>query len=313
MRFKFLSLVCCIMSFSLSINTSFGNDPSSKILTIASGVNGGNYFKVANSLCRFVNTNNTDANIIKCVSRTTNGTLENINITMQDKSTIGIGQLDAIINNENANKLQFVAKLYIEPVFILASKTSDAKTFDDVILQDKINIGSPKSGENATAKMLINAKNWKKVAVSEYGRYEIMSLLCSNRMNIAFLVSSNPSDLIFDIIKKCNAKLVPFTDEFINSFTTANKGFERYVINKNTYPEQDFSVNTIATSTILFAHGETSEKIVEALLKSMFVDLKALQNSNPAFANRAIDAFFKNDTELKTHNGTTNFLKTLNK
>lgn len=313
MRFKLFSLVCCVISFSLSTNTSFGNTPSSKILTIASGADGGNYFKVANSLCRFVNTNNTDSSIIKCISRTTNGSLENINLAIQDTSTLGIGQLDTIQSSSYANQLNFVAKLYIEPVFILASKTSDAKTFDDVILQDKVNIGSPKSGENATAKLLINAKNWKKVAVSEYGRYEIMSLLCSNRVNIAFLVSSTPNDFIFDIMKKCNAKLVPFTDEFINSFTNTNKSFESYVIEKNAYPEQNSNINTIAVSTILFAHEDTSEKIVEALLKSIFADFKALQNSNHAFKNKSIDEFLKNTTELKTHNGTKNFLKTLNK
>jgi TRAP transporter TAXI family solute receptor len=302
MRYIFLILLSCFGLCAKLVNAKL----PSIILTIGTGANSGNYFKVGNTFCDIINEKSND---IKCIVRTTNGSLENINLTLSDSTSIGIAQADTLINSSKKSDLKFIAKLYLEPVFILASKVSDAKEFNDILLQNNINIGAKGAGENDTAKLLIKAKGWQKEGFTEYGRYEILSLLCKNSVDIAFLTGVNPNDFVFDIIKKCGSTLVSMEEDFISSFTQKYPEFTAFTIMAGTYNNQANPVKTVATESILFASKETSADLITEILKIIFEDTQVLQNSNTSFGGRSLKSFFQNNTKLETHKGSENFLK----
>jgi TRAP transporter TAXI family solute receptor len=285
----------------------------STILTIGSGTKSGNYFKIGNIFCRLINASKVD-NKIKCITRTTAGSLENISIVLTDKTSIGIAQADAIQNHPSKDKLRVVATLYYEPIFIIASQGSDARSFNDILTQERINIGAPNSGENTTARLLIKEKGWDKNSLEEFSRYEITSLLCrsiadSNSIDITFLVGSNPNNFVFETLKRCNARLIGIEDDFVETFTSKYNSFKSFAITANTYPNQKEVIKTVAVEAVLFASEEASPKLIKEILESIFRDMASLQNSNSSFTNRDLRSFFKNDTGIKFHKGTEDFLK----
>jgi TRAP transporter TAXI family solute receptor len=280
--------------------------PPSKIITIESGTSSGNYFTIASSLCELVNKKNNP--LFRCVARTTEGTNENINLVLTDNTTIGLGQADVITASENTTKLNFVLRLNIEPVFVIASKNSDAKTFTDIALQNKINLGSKNSGESQTAKNLLQEFQIKRAKFGESGRYEISSLLCTNRIDIAFIVDANISNFVNDILDFCDARLISMDDNFINSFIAKNKNFESFIIQKNTYKNQYQDIKTIATETILFASEDTPSEVVKAFLEAIFTDFGGVRGVDQSFKTRVREDFFVNKTTLKMHDGAKEFL-----
>lgn len=279
------------------------------ILTIATSPNNETYFEVGNSFCDFINANITDDSI-KCIAKTTHGSVQNITLALRDETTIGVSQMDTLINHEKSKNLRVIATLYLEPVFILASQTSTATKFNDVLLQQKINIGPKTSGESQTAKELIKTKGWEKQDLLEFNRYELPSLLCHSQIDIAFLVSSLHSNYVYDITKKCNANILPLEDDFIAELVKKNEGFSSFTIPSNTYAGQNNSVRTVAMEAVLFASESTSEELVFKALKAIFKDFKQLENSSKMFNGKKIKSFFK-EGKIPFHKGTIKFLKEL--
>jgi TRAP transporter TAXI family solute receptor len=287
----------------------------STILTIGSGSKSGNYYKIGNTFCNLINSNNADSKI-KCINRTTAGSIENIEIALIDKTSISIAQIDTLSSHPEREKLRIVATLYLEPVFILASQGSDAQTFNDVLLQERINIGASNSGENSTARLLMKEKGWEKTSLDESSRYEITSLICKSlgdakSIDIAFLVGANPNNFVFEVLKRCNARLIGIEQDFIKSFTKKYTNFAEFLIPANTYPNQKDVIKTVAMEAVLFASEDVSPKLIQDILQSIFSNMEALQNSNSSFVGRDMKSFFKTNTGLKFHKGTEDFLKEL--
>jgi TRAP transporter TAXI family solute receptor len=283
------------------------------IITIGTGTNSGNYFKVGKDFCSLVNSNSKNSSI-KCLVKTTSGSVENIDLALIDKTSFGIAQADVISFHPKKEDLRIVARLYLEPIFIIASQNSEVREFDDILLQDSINIGEPKSGENATVRMIMKEKGWSKNVLLELNRYEIVSLLCrsvldAKSLDVAFLLGGNPSEFVENLIKRCNVRLISIEDSFISQFISKYKAFKPFTIPAKSYSNQNKEIKTIAVEAVLFATKDTPEKLVKEVLESIFKDISVLQQSNLSLKNNDFKSYFKNDAEIPFHKGVEMFLK----
>lgn len=309
---KLFRKIAFIFPFYLScIGIAFSSDFPKTVLSFSTGTYSGTYFKIGKSFCNLISESSYTHNI-KCLSRTTSGSVENISIVLRDKTSIGMAQGETLIRSEKASDLRILAKIYNEPLFIVASKNASVKNFEDILLQKNINIGLQNSGENIVAKAIIKAKNWQRNDLLEIGRYDITSMFCKNAVDIAFFVEQIKSSFIENIMQKCSARLISVNEEFIKTFLSSNKEFLEFTIPANSYTNQPFEIKTIASETFLFASKDMPEELAYNILKSIFGDIKKLQNSNPVLQNSNLNSFFPKDLGNKgisLHKGAEKFLK----
>lgn len=300
MKFLFRYLGIILLAYNAS-SSAKSNDT---IIAIASGGMYGKYYDVANALC---NTINTSKNMY-CITRMTEGSVENIKIALEDKTSIGIAQADVLKMYQESNKLRAVIRLYPEVLFMIASNNSNVSNFDDLINQENINIGSEFSGERQTARELLNINDMKRESYGNIPRREILSSLCKNTVDVTFIVNDDPSKFVADIVNKCNSKIISLKEDIINKLIKSEGGYQKFVISKGSYSNQNEDVNTISTEAILFASEDVSEEIIYDLLKIIFSDQKSLHFYLPfLFDFTTYEVLEK--TTIPHHKGVDKFLK----
>lgn len=294
-----------ILSFALLFLTS----PSlakgiNSIIAIGGGDVYGEYKNTAEAFCDVVN----KSKQMNCIARITSGTVQNINIALEDVSSFGIGQEDVILEHKDKGKLKAVLRLFPEAVFLLASNNSNMFEFNDLTTQNNINIGSPLSGEFQTAKNILSLKGIEKDNFLNISRRDILTLFCKNTVDVGFIVGHNINSFVFDIMKKCNSRIISLNEEMIKQLTDSKKGYKKFTINSNSYPNQSSVINTVSTQAILFANEDMSEETVYQFLKIIFSNEKSLHFYLPFLFDFTTKGILQNTT-LPHHKGVERFLK----
>lgn len=285
-------------------------------LILATGTNAeATSFEIGKSFCALIN-GKVSENNVKCITMETTGSLKNIDVVLSSKSNIGIAELSTILSSEKRENLRVIAKLYTAPLFVLSSKNSDVNSFNDILLQKNINLGSKESGDNNLAKLIFKENGWEKENLLELRRQDVTSLFCKNGLDVSFLITKNPSPFVENITSKCGAKIVSLETAFIQKFIEKNKVFSEFTIPANSYANQPAEIKTIATDVVLFTSKETPDELVLEILNKIFGDIKKLQSSNITFRDVKIRSFFPKSLlsePILLHKGAEKFLKDMEK
>lgn len=272
------------------------------ILTIATGaINNGTYFEMGTKLCNLIKDSNNDK--IKCIVRSTSGSLENIAVVLNDDTAMGLVQLDDLINHPRKDELKILSYLFDESITIIASNNSDAQSFNDILIQKVVNV--PKS--NNTILTLIKEKGWDRNDFINVGRYDITSLICKNNIDVAFFVSVNPNNFISNILNKCNAKLIGIEEEFINKIVKEKPSFKPYTIDGEIYGLRYGKVRTLAVPSVLVVSNNAPKDLVFNLL-AIFFKNNAIKESHILLTNYKIEDFFPQKTIMPFHPEVIKFL-----
>ena len=286
----------------------FGSNSYAKntnaIIAIASGGVHGQYYNTAYTFCNILN----QSGNINCIARMTEGSVENIEIVLEDKTSMGISQEDILIMHKDKDNMRAVMRLYPEILFILASSNSNMLEFNDLINQENISIGTKLSGERQTARYVIEEQGINRENFQNIPRKDLLSTLCKNATDVTFLVNANPSNFIFDIMKKCNSRIISMKEEFIKKLVEGKNGYKNFIIEKNSYPNQIADISTISTDAILFVSKEMSEEIVYEFLKIIFSNQKSLHSYLPFLFDFTKQGVFQKTT-IPHHIGVEKFLK----
>lgn len=276
-----------------------------KVLLITTGSSYGSYYKTGMSLCKILQEKE-DEYDFKCLSRPSEGSTQNIEIVLNDDTAFGISQSDVFLSAPQKEDLSVVAFLFEEPVFIIASQNSSAMSFNDVLLQKKVNIGSAGSGSNRTVREIFRIKGWDRQDLIEAGNYEITSLICKNYIDVSFFLLADPSNFISHILDKCEGKIIGVPQEFIEKISKEMPGVKPYTIKAKFYGPNQEDTQTIATKAILFTSKKTSPDLVYNVLKGIFENNAILKN-NDLLSSMKIRDFFESSDALPLHPGAQKF------
>ena len=286
----------------------FGSNSYAKntnaIIAIASGGVHGQYYETAHAFCNILN----QSGKINCIARMTEGSVENIEIVLEDKTSMGISQEDVLSMHKDKDDMRAIIKLYPEILFIIASSNSNMLEFNDLINQENITIGSKLSGERQTARHVMEEHGLNREIFQNIPRKDLLSILCKNATDVAFLVNANPSNFILDITKKCNSRIISIKEDLIKKLVEGGNGYKSFIIQKNSYPNQSVDISTISTDAILFASKEMSEEIVYEFLKIIFSNQKSLHSYLPFLFDFTKQGVFQKTT-IPHHTGVEKFLK----
>lgn len=245
---KMLIIVCIMMLFCAT-HAGVPCPAQADTIGISTGANTGTYIKIAEDIKAYCT--NLDIAVY-----TSAGSLENINRILDDeKMNFGIVQIDALeydkkkLKLPNIEKVKMVFPLYNEEVHVIVKADSKIRKVMD-LAGKVVNQGEVNSGNWITSSVFKDHLNieWQE---RNFSPKEALKKLLSGDIDAMFYVAGKPIPALKELDEDSNRYIRLLSIDHPALSATA---YIDTVIPKNTYPWQDYPVNTYAVKSVLVTY-----------------------------------------------------------
>ena len=316
-------LLIFVASFSL---TSVAK--SAEYFSIGTGGPTGVYFQVGNAICKMVakiqsadhgRKKGTDK-ALRCSAPSTGGSTYNIGQIMEGELQFGVAQSDwqyHAYNGTNPDKvkpfdgLRAVFSAHPEPFHIIARKGSKIKDWNS-LKGKKVNIGNPGSGQRGTMDIVMAAKGWTKAdfkLASELKGSEQSKALCDNKLDAMIYVVGHPSGAMKEATTTCDSVLVNVDGPVIDKLVKDNPYYKYTTIPGGMYRGNPNDIKTFGVAATFVTSSKVSEKVIYAVVKSVFENFETFKKLHPAFANLTKKDMINNGNSAPLHRGAIKYYK----
>jgi uncharacterized protein len=267
-----------------------------RIVTIATAGRGGVYLPAGNAICRLVNAER-ERHGIRCIARTSAGSVENIEALREGERAYAIVQSD--IQNaalegsrqfERAGplpELRVLFSLHAEPFTVVVPPGSDIQSFAEIEGR-RINRGVEGSGMRATAEDVLEAFGFseaERALMPVLPPGEQVEALCAGRIEAATFVVGHPSGYLQDATNACGGRLIPVEGPAVQRLLAGARYYASAVIAARTYRGQAQEVPTLGVRASLVTLAGRPEAEVYELVEAVFSNLELLRRLHPALAD----------------------------
>ena len=259
-----------LLAMSFVLTTIYASD-----ITITTGEESGNYFKMGHNIAKLIGTKNVISS---------KGSIMNFDRLMSGKATIAIAQKDAFLyyiekHKEAKSKIEVLGDLGKECVYIVAKK--GGKVDSDADLQNKgvkIATGRLGSGSKITYEYMSKLeKGFAKATVIEEGGMKAISKVLSGEVDASMymLTPSTENKIIKTVVNNDDLFFIPVKDWDLNDKFKGKPiySFEKMVTKKGFF---DDKVKTICTTASVFAINSLEDKIMDRLADAVINKRKTI-------------------------------------
>jgi TRAP transporter TAXI family solute receptor len=289
-------------------------------VTIGTGGVTGVYYPTGGAICRLVNKNKKEHGV-RCSVESTGGSVYNINTIRAKELEMGVAQSDwqyhayhgtSKFKEKGAFKgLRAVFSVHPEPFTVVARADSGIKNFDD-LKGKRVNIGNPGSGQRGTMEVLMKAKGMTtkdfKLA-SELKSGEQSKALCDNKIDAMVFTVGHPSGSIKEATTTCDSRLVTVDGAAVEKLVADNDFYRTATIPGGMYRGNDQDTKTFGVGATFVTSADVPEKVVYAVVKSVFENFDAFKKLHPAFANLKKEEMVADGLSAPLHAGAAKYYK----
>jgi len=289
-------------------------------VTIGTGSVTGVYYPLGGSICRLVNKSKKDHGV-RCSVESTGGSVYNINTIKAGELDLGIAQSDAQylaytgtgkFKDQGAFKdLRSVFSVHGEVFSVVARADSGIKTFAD-LKGKRVNLGNLGSGQRNTMDVLMPAMGWTKKSFKVAGELkaaEMSKALCDNKLDAIIFVAGQPNGVIKEATTTCDTVIVDVNGPSIKKFMSDKPYLASMTTPAGMYKGTDKDVKTFGMLATFVTSKKISEKVVYAVVKSVFENFEAFKKLHPAFRNLKKEDMVKNGLSAPLHKGAIKYYK----
>jgi len=279
-------------------------------LTIHSYGSGGMYYKIADTLAKYLGKDDKPITVVN----PTEGSLENLKLVNSEKFSIGLCQLDVLLEHNKKNdfkKIRIIDTIYMEYLHLLVKddypKISCANLLGMDSLFKSFNSGKDMSGSKTTVNNFIDFINEycnplpqiDKASFSNNSTDDSIDYLKGNENECTAFVTGYPSGVIKKQISQFEFnkfKLLGIDTNLIHAFTKQNEGYVYKMLpayNSNHQP-----IPTFATFALLIANENLPQDIAQASIDF----LNKIEDPNYENLFRDQDSKFNNVSDFKKNN-----------
>ena len=271
-------------------------DRQPTLITIGTGGEAGIYYPAGGAICHLVNQGRFEHGI-RCLAESTEGSIANLKalragtldlaLVQSDWQYHAVHGTDAFAEAGPDNTLRAVFSLHQEPFTVVARRDSGIRRFDD-LKGKRVNVGPTGSGSRATLEIVMAAMGWTMAdfaLASELPTDEQARALCEGRIDAVVFIVGHPNRSIQDMIKSCNAMLVPVTGPAIDRLVAEHPYYWDATIPGGVYEGSPDAVKTFGLGATLVASTRTDPAIVYEVVKAVFDNLEEFKKAHPALAN----------------------------
>ncbi len=317
---RFLLLYLLLLSSVLSLASPAGAT-SRQLVTIGTGGIGGVYFPVGLAICRLVNRDRDQHNLL-CTANSSRGSLYNLQTIEAGNLETGIVQSDwhhwmiakqADRTGRTADfaNVRSAFSLYAEPFSLVVREDSGIEQLADLVGK-RVNIGSPGSGQRQTMEVLMAALGWERETFSqatEVDSAEQAEALCKNQFDAMVFTAGHPNHSILEAAASCNAKLVNVDGPQVEQLLAEKSYYLPARIAGGIYHDNEQTVQTFAVTASFVVSAELSDETVYQVVKAVFENLPEFRRQHPALAQLNRESMAKPGLPVPMHPGAARYFR----
>lgn len=224
--------------------------PSIKQISIGGAGTAGTFYIIASGIADLINKELG----INSVAEVTAGSVENNKLIDAGKIEMAVSQVD-VAQNALAGENEFdqpveltaIAPLYPNVVQVITLADSPIETFAD-LKGKKVSVGSPGSGVLATNEVILNTLGLTLEDIEpQYLSFaETTNAFRDGTIDAAIVNTAAPAPWVVDLETTHPVKVIPFTEEEINTFSSKFPYYVPATIPKDSYQSLQADVPTFA-------------------------------------------------------------------
>jgi TRAP transporter TAXI family solute receptor len=291
-----------------------------EFITIGTGSVTGVYYPTGGAICKLVNKGRKDHNV-RCSVESTGGSIYNVNTIRAGELDFGVVQSDWQFHGYNGtskfeaqgpyNKLRAMFSIHTEPFNVIARADSGINNIEDLV-DKRVNIGNPGSGDRATMGVVMEAMGWTndtfKLA-SELKGSERSQALCDNKIDAFVYVVGHPNGSIKEATTSCDAKLVNVSGPKIDAIVGDNPYYAHTTVPAGMYRGTDMDVNSFGVAATMVTTTDVSDEVAYQVAKAVFENFDTFKRLHPAFANLKKESMVSAGLSIPLHPGAVKYYK----
>jgi TRAP transporter TAXI family solute receptor len=291
-----------------------------QFVTIGTAGQTGIYYVVGQSICKFVNQNQSQHGL-RCTAPATGGSIANLNAIAAGDMNMGTVQSDWMYHAYRGttkfaeqgpnDKLRTVFTAHPDVVTVVARSDSDIETLAD-LKGKRVNIGNPGSGSRASAEVLLAAVgiDQKDLALaSELKSAEQSQALCDNKIQAMIFSAGHPVGNITEATVSCDVVFIQIAGPEIDRLVEQTPYYAPAVIPAGMYQGQDDTIQSFGPVATLATSTDTDEETVYQVVKAVFDNFGRFRELHPAFGHLEERAMISNGLTTPLHEGAVRYYK----
>lgn len=233
-------------------------------------------------------------------AQATGGSVENLKLLANKQVDLALCSADVADEAFNKyksgkyfkDKIEFRAlfNMYPEPVHVIVSADSPIKNVAD-FKGKRVVVGSPGSGTEVKARMVLKTLgvDYKDFSPEFLSFGEGTEALKDKTVDAAILGVLPPAPAVVELSMHNPIKMVPLTEDQIQTVTKANSVFVKAVIPAKTYKNVNQDTATVAVKTLVVCRADLPDEVVYKIVKSVFEHKEELNIQHSSFKETTID------------------------
>ncbi len=284
-----LSFLATSIIFLSAENTQANN----KFVTIGTGGVTGVYYPAGGAICRLVNRQR-KTHGIRCSVESTGGSIYNLNALEQGNLDLGVVQSDWQFHAYNGTgpfegkprkNLRTLFSLHTEIFTIATREGANINNLDDLV-NKRVNIGNPGSGQRATMDVIMKAKGWTKDTfklASELKASEQPQAVCDNKIDAMIFASGHPNGVIQEVTTSCNAKLINVGGKEVEEIVKDNSFYAKADIPGGMYVGNAENIKSFGVKATFVATDDLDADVAYEIVKAVYDNFDSFRTLHPVF------------------------------
>lgn len=265
-------------------------------ITVASGGTSGNYYQIGSTMETILG----DELKVGTSVQPSTGSIENIELLRQHRAEIAFVMGDAVYQAQkgigpyagktDTPELAAITAMYPNWLHLVTLEGSGIKTVDD-LRGKRVGVGSPNSGVEANAKILLEAfgLTYDDFDVDFLSYSDSADQLQNGQIDAAFTSSGIPNSAIMDLSAQQDVRIVPIEGEGLDNLLSEYPIINTGEIPAGTYDNTE-DVPVIAMMNQLVVRKDAAEHDVYLATKALFENLDELHASAKAAQQITLDS-----------------------
>lgn len=263
-------------------------------LLVSTASRAGIYFRVGQAMCRTLNTD-PDYSGPRCVSRTSDGSIQNLRDLRGGHIHIGVVQSDWQFHAVNGSdlfapagpdeNLRALFSVHGEPFTLVARRDSGITAFAD-LPGKRVNIGNPGSGQRGTMEALMAMAGWTRATFSlanELPADQQSLALCHDRVQAMVYTVGHPNDSVEQAVQLCDAQIVPVEGMAVTRLIEGRPYYAMTEVPGGIYPGNPDPIPTFGVLATVVTRADVDDDLVYAVTRSVFENFEDFRRVHAAF------------------------------
>ncbi|MEV6238865.1 TAXI family TRAP transporter solute-binding subunit [Lentzea sp. NPDC051838] len=247
-----------------TVLTGCGSTVEDVKLTMATGSEGGVYYRLGNGLADIWSGR---LGIVRPQVVATAGSKDNVTRLVNNQAQVGFSQADAVEEVEGASRLRALARMHDDYLQIIVRADLPATKLGQ-LSGLRVSIGAPESGVEIIARRLLRAEN---VTPQEFhlGVEASAKAMQEGKLDAFFWSGGLPTSSITELTKSLGVRMLDLKEE-LPRFRQQYPVYGSATLPASTYNLQSGPVITLVVRNFLLVSDSMPDDVAEALVRQLF-------------------------------------------